>query len=191
MKVCFCVLLLVSFAADILYATPKVSISAKLQGTLVGRTVVQRLTGLVGQRVEFTYNNLSYSGVIEQVIVPPAIHVRNGRHDLAMFKASLDDIQRTDSVPPEMPQPLPDTIPFKDLNIFQRPGPGHVQLLESALLGTDFRLARLLAEYHDADGNTFWEALVEVKKGESGREEIEAFIVLLSEKDDFDKVVAY
>ena len=65
----------------------------------------------------------------------------------------------------------------------------HVQYINSASLGEEFPLARLLSEFKDTDGKRFWEALIEVKSDAGQIRELEKpFIVLLSEQDDFLKI---
>lgn len=182
----------VCFTASELYAAPPVSISAKLEGTLAGRIVVRRLAGYVGKQVVYYpskpprlvplpfQEDKRLSGIIEQIIVPD-IADYNGDSSRVRFKAKLTNI-----VGDTGPGKPPDVVELKELDIFGRSGVGQHQLLASELLGEGFRLARLLAEYKDDNGDVFWEALVELKDGE----EVEPHVVLLNAKDDFMVITA-
>ena len=203
MRIGVCALLLAGLVAGGVRGSPGVSISAKLQGTVVGRTVVRRLEVYAGKRVEFVVrqrgpdrsNDRYYEGRIDQVIVPDiADFLSTGRgSNAARFKAKVSEVQPKN--PQDATQPLPEIVKFRNFSPIGGGNVGHMQYLESPLLGEKFPLARLLAEYRSTAGDSFWEALVEIEsEGRfimDRREVAEPFIVLLSEKEDFLKVVAY
>lgn len=204
-----CTLFGVAFAASKLHGSPKVIMSSKLQGTREGRIVQQRLAGYVGKRTDFSVYHQGeggglpvryiYSGKIEQVIVPDvAAYIRTGNQGKARFKVKFSDVQ------PQAPQnpniPLPVVADSTRVDIFWGSGDppyavGFVvypSLAGNELLGGKYQV-RLLAEYKDASGETFWEVLVELEDLPQFpfRREIEKpFVVLLNQEQDFMKVIA-
>ena len=195
-----CVLLWSGFTAGKLYSAPKVIMSAKLQGTLAGSIVQRRLEVYVGRTVEFAVRhqgtNFLYSGKIEQIIVPDiADYISTGHQGKARFKAKFSDVQPKDKQDNDIR--LPEAIDFKNVLLREDtfPSVGYMQYLDAdALLGGDYQLVRLLARYTNDSGETFWEALVELAQDPETphkKREIEPFVVLLNEKEDFMKIVAY
>lgn len=184
-----CVLLLGGLATDgVSLSAPAVSMSEKLRGSLVGRTVSRRLEGFVGKDVEFVLRHRGtdryYSGKIDQVIVPDiADYIRSGNHDDIGFMMKVSAVQPDDGTR------LPDVVEMKNIVSIGIGRIGYVQYINSASLGEEFPLARLLTEYKDTGGKTFWEALIEVKSDVGQIRELEKpFIVLLSEQEDFLKI---
>ena len=194
-----CVLLWAGFTTGKLHSAPKVSMSAKLQETLAGRIVQRRLEVYVGKSVDVLVRhqdtNYRYSGKIEQIIVPDIADYLSTGHQ-ARFKAKLSDVQRQE--PQDDDMPLPEIVELKRLSIFGTGGVGHLQYISAVeLVGYNYRKARLLAEYKDDSGETFWEALVELEDNPEGypryprERETEPFVVLLNEKKDFTEVITY
>ena len=175
-----CALLGAGFVAGKLYGSPpKVVMSAKLSETLAGRIVERRLASYVGKSVQHEGS----SATIKQIIVPDMAEKR-GDHGHARFKAKLSDNEGNEI-----------TVELRKLGIFKSfPTPGHVQLINAnanELFGDNYSHARLLAKYTDDSGEVFWEALVEFGASHNETKEADPFVVLLSEKEDFAKIVAH
>ena len=182
-------MLLAGLVGGNIYADPKVSISAKLQGTKEGHVILRRLAALLDKRVEFVHKGTDHTGVIHRIIVPDiADYLRTGDQSKARFRAEVWG-QRKDAVATAIT--FQEELELGDLDIIDKGGIGHVQYIASELLGEDYRRARLLAKYEDNDGEVFWEALVEMTGGGAQAVELDdPFIIMLSEKDDFDKIIA-
>lgn len=181
-------------------ALPTVVMSDKLQNTSAGRIVQRWLESYVGKSVvhrklvTLSVHGSHFHAKIKQIIVPDiADYLSTGDQSNARFLAKVDKWKIGDKVPVDH---IEETVELKDLDIFEPGGVGHIQYLVaerlSETLGENYYQARLLAKYRDESDETFWYSLIEIKKDADGnRQESEPVVLLLSEKEDFIKVVAH